>query len=313
MEKTLKDKLNANYMNYQFINIDNCNMCGHTTEDAKVLGRRLNGTQGKRPKKKVGITTTVMQCKNCQLIFSNPIPIPETLEQHYGVPPESYWKPEYFVVKENNYKHEIETFKRLNKLPGDNLKSLDIGAGVGHCMIAFSRAGFDAYGMEPSKPFYDRAIEKMKLSSDRLQYKAIEEAEYLDNFFDFITIGVVLEHIYDPSNALKKAMNWLKPNGLLHIQVPSSHWLTNRIANTIYKIQGMDYVANISPMHAPFHLYEFSLDSFLRNGEKLNYDVVEHRFYVSDTYLPKILDFVLKPLMNATDTGMLIEVWLRKK
>lgn len=313
MEKTIEDHTNLNKMNYQFVNIDKCNMCGHPTDDAKVLGRRLNGTQGKRPKKKVGITTTVMQCKKCQLIFSNPIPIPETLEQHYGVPPETYWTPEYFKVEDNYFKHEIDTFKKLNQLKADKFKSLDIGAGIGKCMIALGKAGFDAYGIEPSKPFYDRAIEKMNLSPDKLQYKAVETAEFSADFFDFITIGVVLEHVYDPSDAVEKAMDWLKPGGLLHIQVPSSHWLTNRIANALYKVQGLDYVANISPMHAPFHLYEFSLESFLRNGEKLNYDVLEHRFYVSDTYLPKILDFVLKPLMNVTDTGMLIEVWLRKK
>lgn len=118
-------------MKYEFINIEVCNMCQSPIEEAKVLGRRLNKSQGKRPKKTVGLTTTVMKCKACNLIFSNPLPIPETLDQHYGVPPESYWKGEYFKVEPTLFKDQIDTFFRLNRIQSDKYKFLDIGAGIG--------------------------------------------------------------------------------------------------------------------------------------------------------------------------------------
>ena len=38
---------------------------------------------------------------------------------------------------------------------------LDIGAGIGKQMIALAKVGFATYGLEPSEPFYHRAIEKM--------------------------------------------------------------------------------------------------------------------------------------------------------
>jgi 2-polyprenyl-3-methyl-5-hydroxy-6-metoxy-1,4-benzoquinol methylase len=38
--------------------------------------------------------------------------------------------------------------------------------------------------------------------------------------FDFITFGAVLEHLYDPSMSIHKAMSWLKPSGIMHIEVP---------------------------------------------------------------------------------------------
>ena len=94
--------------------------------------------------------------------------------------------------------------------------------------------------------------------------------------------------------------------------MPSSKWLTNKIYNLIYRLQGLDYVGNISPMHTPFHLYEFGLKSFEIHGQNNGYKVARHQFYVCDTYLPKMLDPVVKPIMGKTDMGMQLEVWLCK-
>jgi len=64
-------------------------------------------------------------------------------------------------------------------------------------------------------------------------------------------------------------------------------------------------------MHPPYHLYEFGL--FWRNGQQNGYTVAHHRFLVCQTYMPKIVDPIMKRNVNATDTGMQLEVWLRKK
>jgi predicted SAM-dependent methyltransferase len=123
----------------------------------------------------------------------------------------------------------------------------------------------------------------------------------------------VLEHLYDPSAAIEKALRWLKHGGLIHIEVPSSKWLVNRIANTLYKLQGLDYVANISPMHNPYHIYEFGLESFKKNAALHHYKLVHHSYEVCETYLPKFLNALAVPYMRSTDTGMQLEVWLRKE
>ena len=53
---------------YTFTKIENCNMCGATANYFNILGRRLNGSQGKSPHKKMGLSTTISKCKNCKLI-----------------------------------------------------------------------------------------------------------------------------------------------------------------------------------------------------------------------------------------------------
>ena len=191
---------------YTFNYIDNCNMCGSITSHHKILGIRLNKSQGKSPKRKIGITTTICKCKNCHLIYANPQPIPIDLQDHYGIPPEDYWNEDYFISSEDYFQGEIKILKDLVKFT-TGMKALDIGSGLGKQMIALTAAGFNSHGLEPSKPFYDRAISKMKIDQEKLKLGMLEEVEYPENYFDFISFGAVLEHLYDPSESIKKKLS----------------------------------------------------------------------------------------------------------
>jgi len=102
---------------------------------------------------------------------------------------------------------------------------LDIGAGIGKCMVAMFNAGFDVYGMEPSIPFYEKSLQHMKIDQNKLQNCALEDYQCDDEYFDFITFGAVLEHLYHPSDSINRALKWLKPGGFIQIEVPSSAWL----------------------------------------------------------------------------------------
>jgi ubiquinone/menaquinone biosynthesis C-methylase UbiE len=287
-------------------------MCGATTDTHKILGKRLNASQGKNPKSKIGITTTIVKCTTCGLIYANPQPVPFDIQDHYGIPPENYWVEEYFAVNDNYFRGEIERLKTLLDFK-DGMKSLDIGAGLGKQMIALSKIGFETYGFEPSKQFYERAISRMGINPDSLQLGMIETVAYPTNHFDFISFGAVLEHLYDPSASILKALQWLKPNGIIHIEVPSADWLISKILNLFYKIRQTDYVSNLSPMHEPYHLYEFGLQSFQEHAKKYGYELALYEYYVCQTYMPKIADNFLKPYMQRTNTGMQLCVWLRKK
>jgi len=276
---------------YRFKAITKCPFCDNT--DFNILGKRLNHSQGLNPHKKTGITTTVVKCKRCGLIFPNPLPVPKNISDHYGVPPEQYWKPDYFNVNENHLNGFINWMNNVQPIDKGS-KILDIGAGLGRSMIAFEKHGYDAYGVEPSEPFYHRAIEKLGVKKDKLKLSMIENCNYKENSFDVVVFSAVLEHLYAPAMVLEKAMSWLKPNGLMFIEVPSANWVTNKIYNFIYRIRGKDYVGNLSPMHQPYHLYEFSKKSFELHSLKHNYEIADSKNYVCQTFMPKIIDPVYK-------------------
>lgn len=300
-----------NEIQYTFKPISSCEMCGNKTSDNKLIGRRLNSTQGLRPKKKSGITVSIYKCRNCQLIYSHPQPIPLDIQDHYGVPPEDYWDNLYIdeqATDLGNLPQKIQKYIDFNSNP----KLLDIGCGIGRSMIAWKKYGFDSYDIEPSKTFYQKALERTGISEDKISCVAIEDAIFADNYFDFISFGAVLEHLYSPAASIELALKWLKPGGIIEIAVPSSNWLTSKILNFYYKLTFNDYVTNISPMHTPFHLFEFSKKSFEELSKKYPFEIVEFERGICNTMLPRQLDWLLKPTMRYTNTGMEIYLILQK-
>lgn len=194
------------------------------------------------------------------------------------------------------------------------MTALDLGAGIGKSMVALSTAGFEVEGFEPSEIFREKAIERMGVNAKKLKLGVIEDIDYPSENFDFITFGAVLEHLYDPNQAILKALSWLKKDGVIHIEVPSSDWLLAAIINKIYRLMGSNYVTNLSPMHEPFHLYEFILDSFEKNAELNDYIVAYHEYYVCRLYhIPKLFHPILKWYMAKTDKGMQLAIWLKRK
>lgn len=297
---------------YSFRDITNCEMCGSQTKGHKVLGQRLNKSQGRRPKKKTGISVSVQKCTSCNLIYSNPLPIPESIQDHYGTPPEDYWNEKYFNWSQDYFSTEINEAKDL--LPFTvGMKALDIGAGIGKAMKSMDFAGFETHGLEPSEPFFERALERMKINPDRLRLGAIEELDFDQNTFDFITFGAVFEHLYEPSECLGKALRWLKPGGVIQIEVPSSKWLLPKYMNSYFRLIRTNYVTNLSPMHSPFHLYEFDVKSFESLSKKLNFSIAKTRYSVGSVYFfPKFMHSMLKWYMKKTNKGMQLTIYLKK-
>jgi len=123
-------------------------------------------------------------------------------------------------------------------------------------------------------------------------------------------VSVFLNSLPVLSDALNKCISWLNLGGFIYIQVPSYAWLTTRIINVYYKITGNRFVASLSLMHPPFHLYEFSLRPFAYNGIINNYQLIQNEHAVCNTYLPAAFNWLLKPLTEKTYAGMKLYLWV---
>src|SRR5215207_4490016 len=98
---------------YIFEEVRNCEMCGDSTATHKILGQRLNTSQGLSPREKEGISVTVKKCRKCELIYASPQPVPVDIQDHYGTPPEAYWKDGYFEWTPDYFAGEIAETKPL--------------------------------------------------------------------------------------------------------------------------------------------------------------------------------------------------------
>ena len=118
----------------------------------------------------------------------------------------------------------------------------------------------------------------------------------------------MLEHLFDPGGALRKASAWLRPGGVIQAEVPNADWLIPKLLNRYFRLRGTNYVTHLSPMHSPFHLYEFTLRSFRC------FDVVKHWYDVcSIPHVPGALKPALRRLMDKTNSGMQLTVYVRPR
>lgn len=296
---------------YSFHLVKECDMCGADPSAFQLLGLRLNRSQGIYPRRAGGIAVAVKKCRRCDLIFADPQPRPARLLDHYCEPDE-YWPASYFELDRTYMRREIGDAKRLLNFQS-GMKALDIGAGIGKAMRSLTDAGFDTYGFEPSEKFRELAIGHTGIQAARLQHIGIEDAEYPSGFFDFVTFGAVLEHLQSPSESIVKALRWLKEEGIIHIEVPSSRYLLASLMNIYFLLWGTTYVTHISPMHEPFHLFEFGLESFRLHGRRAGYNVAFHEFGVGEIlHLPRILHAPFRWYMERSGSGMQLTVYLRK-
>lgn len=296
---------------YTFLPVAECNMCRQAAP-FDVLGLRLDRSQGARPRGLTGIATTVCRCRTCGLVFCNPQPMPQSIEAHYGLPPESYWNTVEYDPEPGYFQRQIDAAKEL--LPfRTGMRALDIGLGLGKAARAMRASGFEVEGFEPSPPFYAKAMELMGGSAEGFQLASIETAEFAPGSFDFVTFGAVLEHLFDPDAALAKAMLWLRPGGIVHAEIPNRNHLVSRLLNAYYRLIGTNFVTNTSPMHVPFHLYEFDIQSFVHNGRAQGYEVASSWIDTGSIFhVPPVLHPLLRALMARSDTGLQLTVFLRK-
>jgi SAM-dependent methyltransferase len=223
---------------------------------------------------------------------------------------ESYFGAERAVPQEDVFESEIRRAREL--LRGvERPATLDIGSGGGRVMDALKRAGFEVWGLEPSTTFREAALQSYGFDPLRLQHASIEDGSFPDNSFDFITFGAVLEHLPTPGAAIEKAIGWLRPGGLIHVEVPSSRWLVGRLLNRYFRLIGSGLVTNLSPMHPPYHLFEFSVESFRRHGERSGYCIAAVTHFPGTPFVGGGAARLLRYLMRVSGTGMQLTVWLR--
>lgn len=69
---------------YTFVPVAECDMCGAAPGKHRMMGLRLNASQGRSPKSASGIAVSVKRCSECGLVFADPRPAPADIGEHYG-------------------------------------------------------------------------------------------------------------------------------------------------------------------------------------------------------------------------------------
>ncbi|OHB46086.1 MAG: methyltransferase type 12 [Planctomycetes bacterium GWC2_49_10] len=172
---------------------------------------------------------TVVKCRTCGLMRTNPRLTPESIGFYY---PDDYGPYLDTQVTQSRSKWSSGIKKLLkyvancvinfNSTPlPQQLKPgrmLELGCASGSYLHQMAGQGWQVEGVEFS--------EKAALTATQLGYRVhagpLETAPDPDEPFDLIVGWMVLEHLHDPLGCLKKLRKWAKPGAWLVLSVPNA-------------------------------------------------------------------------------------------
>jgi len=155
------------------------------------------------------------RCASCALVQRHPMPSVEEVramyasDGHYG--DECMGQLEAFLERDRTVVHDLLARGGPGPL-------LDVGCGAGILLRAAQEAGLLVTGLELSGPSAERAREALGVAVHETE---IEHAPLEDGSLGIVTFSHSLEHVREPTAALRRARALLAPGGLVHIAVPN--------------------------------------------------------------------------------------------
>ena len=245
-----------------------CSLCGQ--DDTEIVQK------AEEPYK-------VVKCRWCGLVYTDPQPDRDLLEEHYQ-------KEYYREWVEKQMKKRIPMWKRrlqdLLKFKTSG-RLLDVGFGPGTFLNLAREKGFDVCGTEIS----EYACQYVRENFGIEVFKGIlEEACFPANHFDLVTVWHTLEHIPDPKATLNEIHRVLDEDGLLVVAVPN---LDNYITRVLYFLAKGKRLKMFSISAKELHLWHFSTQSLARLLNETGFIIVDTKLDLAQIESPKrIVDFL---------------------
>lgn len=194
---------------------------------------------------------TVVKCRTCGLMRTNPRPAPESMGFYY---PDDYGP--YLGTQIRHGQAGTGTKELIKSLLNRIFKSnsqklpqlppgrmLEIGCASGAFLYQMAQQGWQVQGIE----FSEKAAQAAAKLGYGVYAGPLETAPSPDESFDLIVGWMVLEHLYDPIGGLQKLRGWAKPGAWLVLSVPNS----GAIEFSIFKDK-------LYALHLPNHLYHLT-------------------------------------------------------
>jgi len=129
-------------------------------------------------------------------------------------------KDDLYKEKEHKYYSNIR-WDIIDLIPEGPHKVLEVGCGTGSTLVKLKEINkaWEIYGFELN----EEIVQEHTQNIDKVIIGDIEQLDppFLENFFDFIIFGDVLEHLVDPQRVLEKYTKYLKNNGVIIASIPN--------------------------------------------------------------------------------------------
>jgi 2-polyprenyl-3-methyl-5-hydroxy-6-metoxy-1,4-benzoquinol methylase len=215
----------------------------------------------------------IVECRNCSLVYMNPRPHHQRVQQAYGAVEDRRYLEEE-AGREATFAESLRHVRRF--VPEGRL--LDVGCHVGTFLVLAEEAGFTVSGVEPSR--WAASVARGRIAGP-VHQGAVEDAPVPADSFDAITMWDVIEHLPDPASTLRAIRAALRPGGAFAVSTMDVDALFPRLAGRRW------------PWYMQMHLVYFSrrtLGELLRREGFEVADVRRHRRIVRVSYLASRLE-----------------------
>lgn len=231
----------------------------------------------------------VRQCPGCGLIYQDPLPEAQEVEEMYG---QSYYTGEsgqgrytYLDERNNPRGHRAVNRARIRILlrlwhhlnnqsdPDDRPPEfLDVGCSFGALVQEAALAGCAAHGIDIS----EYAVQEGLHAGLDIRKATPEALPPWDVPLDLVTMIEVIEHLANPVAALRSLARAMRPGGILVIQTANMDGRQARRAGPAYHY------------FLPGHLVYFSRRTLTRMLSECGFDVVRVSYPCEFGLLPKL-------------------------
>lgn len=223
-----------------------CNLCD--SQDVALLSE----------KSRSGKPLRTVICKDCGLVWSDPRP-------HNA---DQFYREHYRIAYKNTYTPRLKHILRAGKVALSRLARirpllsspkilLDVGSGGGEFAYLLASLGHRVTGIEPNRGYAEYAVTHYGVTA---HIGRVQDSALPPGIFDVITIWHVLEHLEDPRAVLKRLHSWLKPDGVLIVEVPNVEATCQSPKSTFHEA----------------HLYNFNVATLRRLATLTGFDEASH-------------------------------------
>jgi hypothetical protein len=168
-------------------------------------------------KNKLEVTNyELLKCKDCKFVWQKNTPNKKFSIDLYENIIDNEQSLKKSKLKYHNQKNSNnkEINKIIHNFNQEKINILDFGAGWGHWLMSGSNSFYDSYAFElsPSR--------KSFLISNGINVLNFNDINQYLNFFHYIRLDQVLEHLNEPNEALKIIKKLGKKNCIFYISVP---------------------------------------------------------------------------------------------
>lgn len=225
-----------------------CPTCGDNP--TRLVGYR----GGSRHRYGLGVTTSIVRCTGCGLLFPQPFPFPLDAQHLYG-DPKKYFATHDADAKVGSYQQILTELVSDSGMARPSL--LDVGSGRGEALQAAKLLGFtDVVGLELSEAMREETQRRYEVE---IRLETIEQhAASAGRTYDLFILSAVLEHVYDPDAMVASLACLSRPGSVAYIDVPQEPNLLTILANVPGHFLGTRTVYNLAPTFPPYHVFGFN-------------------------------------------------------